>query len=1269
MSTMQFPLRHISIRVPWHDSGWNGSVCKCPARNTACLKLANIAEKKNEEAEEKLKTRSIRDLDQKDFPPCVSERATFMADFAFDRFHEHPYVKTSPDTHSHFKATPLRYPAYAAPALPFRWLMKPVVFGDQKQGERGLVNDFPLSEVDLSKEPKLPFETQWFQDHRNHRALLDCFWNHVRKEETLVFFYAKQVPLVEDTGRRVLIGVGRVHDYGDLTEYKYNGSPDGKIRSLLWERMVHHTIRPDFKDGFLLPYQEALEKSDEGRKFDPAEVVAFAPEDRFTEFSFATEHVSNDAAISALLACRSALLRAAQLLNLQTQRQGQWIDLQLGRLWKRRGPFPGVGAILSSTGVPMGHFIAQALAEKVGDDGDPWTAWNSTLSDPKKHLAPELAQHLDATIAKSWQKLPAERRAFLELLSRIDLTADQAAFIAIPEERIEAGVTVTDQAFLANPYLIYEATRLTPLPISVGAVDRGMFPTAFIRNLHPIPPPSTLQTAVDSRRLRALVIRELEDAALLGDTLRPQADIITSIRRREEAVEEQRTQVNADLLAVSEEEQFPGEIRLATMADGSRAYQLERFNAVGDLIRTTVTKRVEPPRHSLTVNWRSELDQLLEQERKRKGLPPPSDQVEIEKEERARQEKAAALDEIGSSRFSVLIGPAGTGKTTLLSVLCQHPEIHKEGILLLAPTGKARVRMEDIATQSGTQNFQALTIAQFLTRSDPKRYDGSTQRYRLTGQPGEKVARTVIVDECSMLTEEMMAALIESLSGVHRLIFVGDPRQLPPIGAGRPFADIVARLRPDDIEHRFPRVAIAYAELTVPRRQGAGEREDLQLAAWFGGSTTGPGEDQVFEILAGRRQSSTVRFVPWSTPDELDKLMPTVLAETLGFDPKLEDWQAFACSLGGQMFGKYVYFNRGRSGEKAEAWQILCPVRQQPWGVATINRQIHLRYKAQQVEVAQAEVPPWKRRLLRPCGDQQIVYGDKVINNRNWFVPKGRIYPQPKERGYLANGEIGTVVGQIRTKNFDFAPNCLEIEFSTQENTTFKFYPSDFDDDGDASLELAYALTVHKAQGSEFETVFLVLPRSPLMLTRELLYTALTRQKQKVVIFHQGSATDLQRLSSEKFSSTASRLTNLFGPPKPVAIGDKFLEDRLIHRTNRGEAVRSKSEVIIANELYHRKLDYHYEQPLEFDGVVKYPDFTIEDDNTGKTYYWEHCGLLHDPAYRRRWDEKKQWYRQHDVRPREEGGGPKGTLIETRDDAVGGINSQTITNLLKELFG
>ncbi len=78
-----------------------------------------------------------------------------------------------------------------------------------------------------------------------------------------------------------------------------------------------------------------------------------------------------------------------------------------------------------------------------------------------------------------------------------------------------------------------------------------------------------------------------------------------------------------------------------------------------------------------------------------------------------------------------------------------------------------------------------------------RRYDPSTGRYFLAGEPGEKVARTVIVDECSMLTEEMMAALLEAISGVHHLIFVGDQRQLPPIGAGRPFLDIIARLPGD----------------------------------------------------------------------------------------------------------------------------------------------------------------------------------------------------------------------------------------------------------------------------------------------------------------------------------------------------------------------------------------------------------------------------------------------------------------------------------------
>ncbi len=1254
-----FPLRHVSIRVPWHDAGWKGTVCDRPKHNTACLKLINIAETKREAEEEAIAGQSMKMMAPEVLPPCVKERGTFMAPFALDRFHEHPYANTSPDTHAHFKPTRLHYPAYGAAALPFRWMMKPVVFGDEKTGEPGLVDEFPLSDVDETHEPELKFNTHWIQDHRNHRALLDCFWNHVKPEESLVFFYAKQVPLVEDTGRRVLVGVGRVLKVGPLTEYDYDGSTKGRIRSMLWERMVVHSIRPEFKDGFLLPYHEALAKSDDGRAFDPAEVVAFAPEDRFTEFSYATEHVGHDAAIDALLACRASLLRSTELFHIKTAAQERWIDQQLGRLWKKRGPFPGLGAVLGAIGVPMGNFVAQALVNKVGEEGNPWAAWDAVLTDPRKQLPKDLSRGIDATIAKAWQRMGKQRRQYLELLSRIDLTTEQANVLAIPEERHDLGIPLEDADFLRNPYLLYEATRLTTVPIAIGTVDRGIFATKYVRDHYPLPEPTHVLTPVDGRRLRALTIRELEDATARGDTLRTQADVITSLRRREQAQGESATQVTADLLAVAEDEYFDGEIRLVEMADGSRAYQLERLAQVGEVIRTTVNKRAEAKRHTLKVDWRKELDQQL-------GVLP-KDGEERAKETRAREEKATALTELAASRFSVLIGPAGTGKTTLLSILCRHPQIEQEGILMLAPTGKARVRMEDIARRAGTKNFQAFTLAQFLVRSSPARYDGQTGRYRLTGQSGDKVARTVIVDECSMLTEEMAAALLEALSGVHRLIFVGDPRQLPPIGAGRPFADIIARLTPDHIETQFPRVGRGYAELTVPRRQGAGAREDLQLAAWFGGSVLSPGEDQVFEILAGKRASQTIQFVRWDTPEELETLLPTTLASALGFDSKHQEWQAFACSLGGELSGAYVYFNRNRSGQMAESWQILSPVRQKPWGVDTLNRLLHVRYKATQLEVARANVPPWKRRLPRPFGDDQIVYGDKVINVRNQSIWKKRIYPQPAEPGYLANGEIGVAIGQLRTQKFNFEPKTLQVEFSTQPGLSFDFYAPKGDDD-DFSLELAYALTVHKAQGSEFKVVFLVLPRSTQMLTRELLYTALTRQKDKVIVLHQGSATDLQKLSSERYSATARRLTNLFGAPRPVPVGDTFLEERLIHRTSKGEAVRSKSEVIIANLLHAKNIDYHYELPLELGGVVKYPDFTIEDDNAGITYYWEHCGLLHDPAYRRRWEEKKQWYRDQDILPVEEGGGTKGSLIVTRDQVDGSIDSASIAKVISEVL-
>ena len=91
---------------------------------------------------------------------------------------------------------------------------------------------------------------------------------------------------MEDS-RRILIGVGRVKHIGEPIEYKY--SKQGKHRAMIWERMIQHSIRPNFTDGFLLPYHAALEYSNQNPNFDPIDIVAFAPEDRWIEFSYSRQ--------------------------------------------------------------------------------------------------------------------------------------------------------------------------------------------------------------------------------------------------------------------------------------------------------------------------------------------------------------------------------------------------------------------------------------------------------------------------------------------------------------------------------------------------------------------------------------------------------------------------------------------------------------------------------------------------------------------------------------------------------------------------------------------------------------------------------------------------------------------------------------------------------------------------------------------------------------------------------------------------------------------
>jgi hypothetical protein len=1231
VQTPEFPLRHLSIRVPWHDSGWAGVVCRAPHLNGACAKLTGIAGRKNDDQERPIAGRSLAELPVAQWPCCVEERAAFMASFEMEQLSQHKLATRNPKHYGHFRPTHQRYPAYSAGIVPFRWLLR-----ENLEHYRDLYD----LDVDEEREPDLGFENDWVTNYQNQTTLLDGFAAHLRKEDSLCLFYAKHVPFVEGT-RRILIGVGRVKELGRLTEYKREGEG---MRGMVWERPVQHSIRPGGTDGFLVPYLEILGRAEQDSTLDVEHYTAHAPDEHWDEFSYTGELVTHDGAIGALLSLEIALTRIEDDLGIATGWQRQWIHDELVRLWKVRGPFPGLGAVLAAFGLSRGVFVAHALQAKAGENSDPWPLVGRAFQDAGSVLPQELHRDLKE-LAPTWRGLTQERRSLLRLLSRFELTKDQAVALYDEGVRRKHGWDGTDAAILQNPYRIFEFGRHDSDGVRLLTVDRGVFPEDAVRLQHPLEEPSRLDSAVDLRRVRAFVIASLEEAGQRGHTLLPKDQAVEAIGGR--AVRPA-CPVTGDMLAARAADMAPEVVPVPV--EGTMALQLARYHAIGELMRKQVQGRVAGQRHAVSRDWVSLLDGRF-------GPASDSD------EKRARMEKAAALKELAEARFSVLAGPAGAGKTTVLGILCGQPEIRGEGLLLLAPTGKARVRMQELVGGAGVKAF---TIAQFLNQYG--RYDTGSGRYLVNDRPRATGFATVIVDEASMLTEDMLGALFDGLQGVKRFILVGDPAQLPPIGAGRPFVDIIATLRPSDHESRFPRIGPGYAELTIERRQVGKDRPDLRLARWFSTTRPAAGEDDVF--FCGADEHPWLRFVEWEKPEDFHDRLIDVLVEELKLAGS-DDVRGFNRALGATVGGEYDYFNASRGGKTGavaavEAWQVLSPLRGMPFGVGDVNRQIHERFRRSFLDLAGQQ---W-RSVPKPMGTERVVYGDKIINVQNHRRDGRRVYPSEGALGYLANGEIGIAVGQWKTRG---NPKILKIEFSSQPGFTYDFFGSDFREEGEATLELAYALTVHKAQGSQFKLVILVLPEGHPILSRELVYTALTRHENRVVVMHQGSRGLLKELAAPHRSETARRMTNLMQACRMVEIplqkGSVFLQEGLIHRTSKGLAVRSKSELIIADALTHAGIRFEYEKPLTLGGQSRYPDFTIEDEISGRVVFWEHLGLLEREDYRQSWATKLAWYRANGVLPAEEGGGPAGMLVTTTESSTAGFDAAQVQNLIQQYCG
>jgi ATP-dependent exoDNAse (exonuclease V) alpha subunit len=1191
---------HLNVRVAWHDNRWNGRVCNDPLSNSYCLDLERIRSSRQDSKEIELRGKLFADISPDDLPPCKAESGVFMNEHQWVRTVEHPYAsnKKTQGTHGHLTKTNIPVPPYSTFAVPFYWMLR----GNQDELDAQLAASLPPDE-----EP--PFPSPWVFS-RAQRALCELFFGRLTPKKSLVFFYTKSGHPLEETHPRLVVGVGLIEAKSPVLEYETT-IPGNTYP--LWDGKFRHSIRPDGKEGFLLPYHDYLQTTgdvaEDARRLTLLNEIAVVPEAADAmSFSYAGELAEPDVALSVLAKCLAAVRKVKEhgIAEGPWDQREDWLNQQIESTWKDRGAFPGVGASLEALGMRLGTALVLELMSKevIKPTDDPWPVLDLILRGKKP--APQEAYRADIkAVGNTWNGLADERRALLRLLSRMNLSCAQARRWFDPNRRKNASrYPVTDAAILENPYRIAECDIGDDKDnaISLATVDRGVMPDPTIQAAHPVELPSRVESALDGRRVRAGLVVVLRNAALLGDALLSDLDALLALGKldlsRPCEVPRDWLDGNAELLT---EEIVRHRLILDHETDETvECLQLKELSERESRLSKFLSARTAIALSSTGEPWRSLILDALKENGTNPDLSNP-------RHASALEEQARALEQITTRKLSALVGRAGTGKTTVLAGLLKSAKLASGGILFLAPTGKARVRLSQKA------NANAMTVAQFLFQL--KRYDGFRQKVRFEGEEKYRKEKTVVIDECSMLTMDDLLAILLALDLAHvqRVVLVGDPNQLPPIGVGRPFADLVAYLdaAPKDAPHSS---ALARLGIELRTAQEGEPSDTLKLASWFTREQQPADAEWVLSEEGQGEHLNDLRVCNWQTPSDLYRIFGEQFVSELGLASQ-DDVQGFNIALGLTKEG-WVPFE---DHDGVERFQILSPVRLQPHGVHQINRWVQAKFRAQQLKTARE---PWGLSL----GDEEIVWGDKVILTRNGKRDgyNGKL-KQKVEDEYLANGEIGAAgQGAGTAKN-----KLLNIAFAQRPDVRFGFSSAQFSSNA-SPLELAYALTVHKAQGSEFDRVFVVLPEKARFLSRELIYIALTRSKRSLVLLIQGkNASSLFDLSQPTNSETARRNTNLF------AVGVRRSDDfpyaqHLVHRTSKNVMVQSKSELTLATYFSGSEVglgDYTYNRKLDGEGYPYRlrPDFSWETD-AGELILWEHLGMLDRDDYKKGWEKKKAWY-------------------------------------------
>ncbi len=1147
---------HVTARLAWHNDGWNGTVCKSPEKNTYCVGSNSfprglIARERNLDIE-KCHAGCLANTLEGYIPPCNYSYNAFGLEEA---------------------------PAAANP-------------NDKIRAKR--------------REWILPPATVciWHSDEAMHRArstpemrsLASEFFEPIKHDcgANLVFYYANYSnPLSEgEAPRYVMIGVSRIKKIGDELFFAHDTSKNTKGFGppIIWARNLTSAY-PD--EGMRLPYHRYLD--DPQRLAD----IAVFPENPVL-CKYGSRHVSDDEAIG-VLEQFLAKVRLLKEIGDETESwdiQEKWLLETIAELWNHRGLYPGLLKALHAAGATDLVDGAKDLCINEGHDKARAAAFEILDSNRDNVLTSGLDNAKRKRISRNWNLLNDGTKSLLrEILPRLDLSLETMKAIA-SDQRVEHNLDVSADEINTNPYLLSElyCGKDATDRIAWSVVDRGVLPSPDLGGK-----PLAEMEFNDERRFRSLCVEHLRQEP--NHTFRLGEDLVVEIAKRmdrlrewkpekQEQFTERYFEVDAEFLSKA--------LTLKPVKSGLAVYLKSVFEDERK-IEETLQELVSRPEIALrrpvtTSDWRAwiyKTDSLLG----KKGGQDYS---------KATEEQVSVCERLFRFPLSVVTGPAGTGKTTVIEALARavrRTEGEGANILVLAPTGKAADRARELFKKASPSCVTTNTVHFFLALNGWQKDNLAFRR-----QGGKRSAvGTLIVDETSMLDLELTATLFRAIDWqqIRRLILVGDPGQLPPIGRGRVFADVLnwleseypanlGRLRQNlrllrgKVEGRGSAI-LKLSELFIVDDEDKSESEQ--------DATTRADQEKFIEkICAGGKVDEDLDVLFWDEPEHLsEKLIKAVEAKMN--DPAGSEVEQ----------PRNLWYNALR--KTPTAYQILTPHRGEMHGVEAINA-------ACQKRIAES--------IISTIGSVDgITLHDKVIQVRNHSKLK------------IFNGDIG-VVKPFRRDNEDWHKQKKNSN-SFKTLTRFKVHFTragvvsygNLHESVKDNLELAYAVSIHKAQGSEFKHTFVVIPASKKhSVSTELVYTALTRASRHCTLLLENDVTSLLDARRRENAQTPQINSSLFKlHMAKAALSDRreWYEAGKIHEGLSGDMLRSKSEVIIANLLHERRISFRYEEPLfAGDGTLKLPDFTLT--LAGQTFYWEHLGRLDLTKYATQWEEKRAWY-------------------------------------------